>query len=108
MVPILYTSSDHPLYLYQVFKWTQKCLKGNNSIIKGRVMVLFSAQPLTILYIFMKLSEKPFYVLKVTEQTQFQMKITEGHNSLRILSRVMVLTLCIFSDHALYLKILKL
>ena len=45
MVFILNTSSDHPLYLYQVFKWTQKCTKGNNSIInsiiKGRVMVLF-------------------------------------------------------------------
>ena len=50
MVLILYTSSDHPLYLYQVLKWTQKCTKGNNCIIKGRVMVLFSAHPLTILY----------------------------------------------------------
>ena len=36
MVFILYTSSDHPLYLYQVFKWTQKCTKGNTSIIKKK------------------------------------------------------------------------
>ena len=78
MILILYTSSDHPLYLYQVFKWLQKCTKGNNSIIKGRVMVLFSAHPLTILYIFMKFSENPFYVLKVTEQTQFQTKNYKG------------------------------
>ena len=35
-------------------------------------MVLFSAHPLTILYIFMKFSENAFYVLKVTEQIQFQ------------------------------------
>ena len=49
-----------------------KCTKGNNSIIIGRVMVLFSAHPLTILYIFMKFSENAFYVLKVTEQIQFQ------------------------------------
>ena len=50
MVLILDTSSDHLLYLYQVFKWTQKCTKGNNSITKGRVMVLLSAHPPTILY----------------------------------------------------------
>ena len=78
MVLILYTSSDHPLYLYQVFKWTQKCTKGNNSKIKGRVMVLFSAHPLTILYIFMKFSENPFSVLEVTEQTQFQTENYKG------------------------------
>ena len=60
MALILYTSSDHPLYLYEVIKWHKKCTKENNSIIKGRVMVLFSAHPLTILYIFMKFSEIPF------------------------------------------------
>ena len=37
MVLILYTSSDQPLNLYQVLMWTQ-CTKGNDSIIKGRVM----------------------------------------------------------------------
>ena len=73
IVLILYTSSDHPLYLYQVFKWTQKMY-----IIKGRVMVLFSAHPVTILYIFMKFSENPFYILKVTEQTQFQTENYKG------------------------------
>ena len=65
-------------------------------------MVLFSAHPLTILYIFMQFSENPFYVLKVTEQTQFQTENYKGHNSLRILSPVVDLTLCTFSDHALY------
>ena len=55
MVLVLYTSSDPPLYLYQVFKWThKKCTKGNNSVIKG------------ILCIFMKFSENAFSVLKVT------------------------------------------
>ena len=78
MVLTLYTSSDHPLYFYQVFKWTQKCTKGNNSIIKGIVMVLFSTHPLTILYIFMKFSENSFSVLKVTEQTQCQTENYKG------------------------------
>ena len=41
-------------------------------------MVLFSAHPLTILYIFMKLSENPFSVLKVTEQTQLQTENYKG------------------------------
>ena len=41
-------------------------------------MVLFSAHPRTILYIFMKFSENPFYVLKVTEQTQFQTENYKG------------------------------
>ena len=50
----------------------------------------------------MKFSENPFYVLKVTDKHNFKLKITKGHNSLIILSRVMVLTLCTFSDHALY------
>ena len=43
-------------------------------MIKGRAMVLFSAHPVTIFNIFMKFSENPFHVLKVTEQTQFQTK----------------------------------
>ena len=41
-------------------------------------MVLFSAHPRTILYIFMKFSENPFYVWKVTEQTQFQTEKYKG------------------------------
>ena len=41
-------------------------------------MVLSSAHPLTIPYIFMKFSENPFYVLKVTEQTQFQTENYKG------------------------------
>ena len=41
-------------------------------------MVLYSAHPLTILYIFIKLCENPFYVLKVTEQTQFQTENYKG------------------------------
>ena len=49
-------------------------------------MILFSAHPLTILYILMKCSKNPFYVLKVTEQPQFQTENYKGHNSLRILS----------------------
>ena len=69
MVLIPYSSSDHPLYLYQVFKWTQKCTKGNNSIIKGRVMVIFPAYPLTILYINMKFSENPFTFKSYRENT---------------------------------------
>ena len=40
-------------------------------------MVLFSKHPLTILYIFMKFSENPFYILEVTVQTLFQ---TENYN----------------------------
>ena len=41
-------------------------------------MVPFSAHPLTTLNIFMKFSENPFYVLKVTEQTQFQTENYKG------------------------------
>ena len=41
-------------------------------------MALFSAHPLTISYIFMKFSENPFYVLKFTEQTQFQTENYKG------------------------------
>ena len=41
-------------------------------------MVLFSPHPLTIIYIFMKFSENSFYVLKVTEQTQFQTENYKG------------------------------
>ena len=47
-------------------------------MIKGRVLVLFSAHPLTILYIFMKFSENPFYILIVTEQIQFQTENYKG------------------------------
>ena len=65
------------------------------------MVLLFCTSSDNTLY-FHEVSENPFYVLKVTEQTQFQMKITKGHNSLRNLSRVMVLTLCTFSDPALY------
>ena len=53
MVLILYTSSDHPLYLYQVFKWTQKCTKENNSLIKGRVLVLFFLHILLQYFLFL-------------------------------------------------------
>ena len=60
VVLILYTSSDYPLYFIKFLSGHKKCTKGNKSIIKGRVMVLFSAHPLTILYIFMKFSENPF------------------------------------------------
>ena len=41
-------------------------------------MVLLSAHSLTILYIFMKFSENPFYILKVTEQIQFQTENYKG------------------------------
>ena len=47
-------------------------------MIKGRVMVLFSAHPLTIVCTFMKFIENPFYILKVTEQTQFQTENYKG------------------------------
>ena len=62
MVLIIYTSSDsdHPYICIKFLSGHKKCTKGNNSIIKGRVMVLFSAHPLTILYIFMKFGENPF------------------------------------------------
>ena len=74
-------STLHLIILYICIKFLsghKKCTKGNNSIIKGRVMVLFSAHPLTILYIFMKFSENPFSVLKVTEQTQYQTENYKG------------------------------
>ena len=63
MVRILYTSSDHPLYLYQVFKWTQKIYKGEYFYDKRKSNGSFFCTCSDNILYFMKFSKNPFYVL---------------------------------------------
>ena len=57
-----------------------------------------------MLYICTKCHENISKGFRVTEGLDFQYsKFSKGHNSIKNLGRSMVLALCIFSNHVLYL-----
>ena len=76
--------------------------KGHNSltIIHG-VKVLFSAHHLIMVYICTKFRENILNGFRVMERTQFHV-ITKGHNYVKIVREVIVLVLCILSNHGLH------
>ena len=65
---------------------------------------LFSAYCLMVLYICIKFHENILKGFRVIEELVFSFSgFSKGHNSVKNIGRVMVLYLCILSDHALYL-----
>ena len=61
---------------------------------------------LPVLYICKKFHENMCLHFNVAQQACLNLIITKGHNSIKI-CQVMVLNLCLFSDHACYAKIFQ-
>ena len=82
-------------------------LKGHNSlnIIHG-VIVSFSAHHLIVVFICINFRENIMNGFRVMERTQFQCYY-KGHKSVKIVRGVIVLVLCILSNHGLHMYQVK-